>query len=79
MPKPLAETPLLDFWYAALASEKAGIAISTNDRRLLREQLYRVRSEAGDPKLEALGIAWPDVDGELWIVKKDCLDGLGSN
>lgn len=74
MPKPPEGTTLLEYWYGALASEKAGLAISTNDRRLLREQLYRARSEAGDPELEMLGIAYPDIDGELWIVKKDCLE-----
>ncbi len=63
-----------DLWFGALASEAAGLAIKTNDRALLKQQLYRTRNELGDPRLDMLMIAIPDIDGELWIVKKDCLD-----
>lgn len=72
----LKSPSLSDLWLAALGSD-VGLAVSTNDRRLLREQLYRARSELGDERLEALMISLPDIDNEVWIVQKGCLDAAG--
>lgn len=74
-----SDPELIDYWRAALGSSKAGLAISTNDRKLLQQQLYRARAQAGEPELDALIISIPDIDGELWIVKKDCLDAPNGN
>jgi len=60
VPKQSQEVTLLDYWYAVLELE-AGISISTKpeDKELLKQQLYRARSEAGDERLNALSIITP--------------------
>lgn len=67
------EPELLDLWRAALSCT-VGLAVSTNDRKLLQQQLYRARAQEGSVELDQLLISIPDIDGELWIAKKDCLD-----
>ena len=50
-------------WTRALASP-IGIVITTNDRVLLRQQLYRARPS------EDFSIAFPEKEDELWIVRR---------
>lgn len=62
--------PLLPIWYEALASAD-GIAISCSDRLILRRRLWTARDKAADRDLADLSIILsPDVEDELWIVKK---------
>ena len=61
---------LLDYWLKASAC-RVGIAIQTNDRVLLRQQLYNARKEAGDPLLDELVIIMPVQEDELYIVKRN--------
>jgi len=61
---------LLEYWQKALTLE-TGLAIETDDRVLLRQQLYRARGEAADPELEQLVIIFPMAENKLWIVRKD--------
>lgn len=68
-PPSLPKTPL-ECWHAALTQEIA-LSIKTNDRQLLREQLYRARVAADDPRLADLVIIFPEKADELWIVRKD--------
>lgn len=64
-----AETPdLLSYWYRALEQE-FGIALEVENRAVITE-LYRLRKEHGDPRLDALSIAQMQ-DGTWWIVKKE--------
>lgn len=62
--------PLLDLWLAAL-KEPQGLCIETDDRALLRQQLYRARTAAKMESLEQLVIIFPLKDTELWLVKRD--------
>lgn len=64
---------LLDFWQAALGLE-VGLSIKSTDRKLLQQQLYRARQEAGIVALQDLCICYPDKEGELWILKKEVLE-----
>lgn len=67
------QTELLAMWNNALAVRK-GISIHTNDRVLLRQQLYRVRDGLNPEDKEpfmSLAVVFPNTDGVLWIVKKD--------
>lgn len=61
---------LLNLWYEALKSD-VGLVLSTNDRSLLQQQLYRVRAEAGDDKLHGVVILLPQAENELWLARKD--------
>lgn len=63
MPSPL------ELWITALQSPK-GIRIETNDRHLLKNQLYRARKDAGNPLLDTLCLILPINDAEIWIVKR---------
>lgn len=60
---------LLELWNRALKA-KIGIAISTNDRQLLRMQLYRARTEINNAELEEIVIIFPQKENELWLVKR---------
>jgi DNA-binding phage protein len=60
---------LEDLWAAALKSE-VGIAISTDDRSLLRHHLYKARSEANNPESEEIVMVLPQKEDEIWLVKK---------
>ena len=61
---------LLDLWLQAL-NLPVGLAIVSNDRALLRQQLYRVRAEVKNIELDRLTIIHPEKEDELWIVHKD--------
>jgi len=60
----------LELWLTALKSPN-GICIETNDRQLLRQQLYRIRSEAKNALLDGLTIVLVREETELWIIHKD--------
>lgn len=68
---------LLDLWLAALRSE-VGIAIPTDNRKVLRQHLYRARAEANNPELEEIVMILPEQEGELWLVHKDA-DSTGTD
>jgi hypothetical protein len=68
---------LLGLWQYALRSE-VGIAIPTDNRKLLRQHLYQARAEANDPRLEELVIMMPATEDELWLVHKDA-DSTGTD
>lgn len=61
---------LLDIWEAALNSD-VGVAVPTDNRKLLQQHLYRARAEAQDPRLERIVIVMPEDERELWLVHKD--------
>lgn len=69
---------MLKLWQEAL-KEKIGICINTNDRKLMQQQLYRVRAEANDPELDKLTIVLPENEDELWLVHKDAQGSIGAN
>lgn len=64
---------LLGEWYRALQSD-IGIILNTDDRRLLRDQLYRARADSCDEDLKQLTIAFVENPNEVWIVWKDAND-----
>lgn len=68
---------LLGLWQYALQAE-VGIAIPTDNRKVLRQHLYRARAEANDPRLEELVMIMPAKEDELWLVHKDA-DGVGAH
>lgn len=62
---------LLELWYAALRSPK-GIVVETTDPNRLKQQLYKVRTEACDESLNEIAILQsPTIpESHLWLVKK---------
>ena len=65
-------------WYLALEAE-VGIAmtietidgkVTVEDRNWLKYELYKARSESGDPLLQSLSIVIP-LGEEVWIVRKE--------
>lgn len=61
---------LLEYWLLALRS-KVGVAIPTNNRALLRQQLYKARYDAKDPRLDDITMIIPEKEDEIWLVHKD--------
>jgi hypothetical protein len=61
---------LLEYWLLALKSE-VGIAISTDNRAMLRQQLYKARYDAKDPRLDNLVMVMPEKEDEIWLVHRD--------
>lgn len=57
-------------WNAALKTQ-FGVVICTNDRRLLRQQLYMCRKAMGDEKLNNFSLHTPETPNELWIVNRE--------
>lgn len=68
---------LLELWLAAFKAE-VGIAIPTDNRKVLRQHLYRARAEADNPELEDIVMLLPEREDELWLVHKDA-DGIGAH
>lgn len=68
MPQPL---PLLELWFSAL-NEPVGIIVTSTNRPLLIQKLYKARAEYSDPEvLAGLSICTsPTTDTEIWIVHK---------
>lgn len=67
---PPSTDELIELWEQAY-EQQFGLCITTDDRRLLQQQLYRARATQGDDRLAGLAVVVPDRDGELWIVHKD--------
>lgn len=67
MSEPVDYTTL---WYAALESE-CGIAIPTEDIKLLRADLYKARELAGDPELDNVIMVTPANGKEVWLCRKE--------
>jgi hypothetical protein len=67
---------LLDLWIAAL-KEEVGIAITTDNRGLMRQHLYKARADARNPELEAIVMLLPENENEIWLVHKDADDAGG--
>lgn len=67
------EQLLLELWSVALTQE-AGISIKTDNRKLLQQQLYRVRQAHGTAEMEDIALCIPDLEGQLWMVKKSVLE-----
>lgn len=66
---PLQQSHLLSILYTALA-EPLGLVLRTSDTTRARAALYKARTEAGDPELQALQLrVSPFPDGDLIIVK----------
>lgn len=61
---------LLEYWLLALKS-KVGVAIPTDNRAMLRQQLYKARYEAKDPRLDDIVMIIPKKEGEIWLVHRD--------
>ena len=55
---------MIDSLWTRALSHPIGIAVTTNDRTLLRQQLYRARPS------EDFSIAFPEKEDELWIVRR---------
>ena len=68
---------LVDLWLAALKAEY-GIAVTTDNRAVLRQHLYKARAEANNPDFDSITILLSSREDELWLVHKDA-DGLGTN
>lgn len=68
---------LLDYWLQALDAE-IGIAITTDNRALLRQHLYRARAEADNPDLDNIVILLPEAEDQIWLVHRHA-DGIGTN
>jgi len=68
---------LVDLWLRAFKAE-IGIAITTDNRAVLRQHLYRARVEANNPDLDTMVMLLSAKEDELWIVHRDA-DGLGAN
>lgn len=66
------EQLLLELWSTALTVE-CGLSIKTDNRKLLQQQLYRVRQAHGTAEMEDIALCIPDKDGELWMVRKSVL------
>lgn len=68
---------LLRYWDQAL-TQPHGVKIKVSDRVLFRQQLYRARDASGEKaKYAGLGIIFPNIDGQLYIVHKEQEDADG--
>jgi DNA-binding phage protein len=61
---------LENLWQAAVDAE-VGIAISTDNRALLRQHLYRARAESPNPEFDDIVMILPEDETEIWLVHKD--------
>lgn len=66
----------LALWRMAEASP-LGIRITTDDRDLLRQQLYRARAEAGG--FQDVVIIYPKQEGQLLLVHRDADERGGTD
>ena len=67
---------LVDLWLRALKSE-FGLAITTDNRMLLRQHLYRARAESGNADLDQLVMVLPEEPDQIWLVRRE--NSLGAN
>jgi hypothetical protein len=56
--------------YRALEAER-GIAVETNDVTFLKQNIWRVKGDLGDPRLDALMVVHAPVENEVWICQRD--------
>jgi hypothetical protein len=56
--------------YRALETER-GIAVTTNDALYLKTNIWRVKGELGDPRLDALIVVHAPIEDEVWICQRD--------
>ena len=62
---------LLHYWNQA-SKQPHGIKISSSDRNLLRQQLYRARDKEGEEQYKGLSIIFPASDDKaLYIVHSE--------
>lgn len=67
----MTQNELVALWRRA-GKAKIGIRIKTDDRSLLRWQLYSARKESGSTEFEHLGITTSEKSpDEVWIVNKE--------
>lgn len=57
----------MKLWEAA-SKVKVGLAVETDDRKVLQQQLYRARAELGG--YDDIVIVVPATEGELWLVHR---------
>ena len=63
--------PHLVLWYHALSSPR-GIRLTSTDRRLTIQRLYKARAERDDPAISDLSIVLsPANPDDFYIVKRD--------
>jgi hypothetical protein len=66
---------LLSLWYEALNAPH-GLAVKTDNRQDLRQELYACRRGYDELSKEVLSIIFPlDPEDELWIVRREGNDG----
>lgn len=66
----ISDQTVAELLYRALESER-GIAVPATDVLMLKQQIWRVKGELGDPRLDALILVHAPVDGEVWICQRD--------
>lgn len=71
MSKKISDDVLLAMWQRALEVE-IGIAftVTEGERRWFVNNLYRVRQETGDPRLEDIMLFQPPKEDEIFLCKK---------
>jgi hypothetical protein len=68
---------LVDLWLKALKS-KFGLSVTTDNRMLLRQHLYKARAEAGNPDLDSIVLVLPEPQDQIWMVHRNA-GGIGTN
>ena len=68
---------LIEYWVQA-EDAVIGVAITTDNRMLLRQHLYRARAESGRSDLDNIVIVLPEKEDEIWLVHRDA-DGFGTD
>lgn len=66
---PIHHDILMTLWYRALEAE-IGIAVPTDRRLAMANELYVARGKMNDPNLMELTIQQPAQSDELWICHK---------
>ena len=66
---PIPHEILMTLWYRALEAE-IGIAIPTDRRRDMANEMYVARGKMADPELMNLTIQQPAKSDEIWICHK---------
>ena len=74
---PISHAAALELWSAALA-EEVGIAVKTDNRRALSNQLYFARQRSGNPAFANISIHLPPAEDEIWLVKREAPNGKPS-
>ena len=56
----------MELWQKAKEA-KVGLAVKTNNRKALTNQLYEVRKQSGDERLRSISIMFPPNEEEIWL------------